>query len=129
MPWLQARWLPRVLSVMTLSPLLVLAEWMTVEPRDTTHYHVLGLVGLVLAAGASYALHRLVRSELFLLTAIALCAMTLLTTLVGRFVFKGHGDWDWLIAFFFMGALIIGEVGLTVWWLRSEARLRGTEDV
>lgn len=127
--WLQDRWLPRVLSVMTLSPLLVLSEWMTVEPRDTTHYHVLGLVGLVAAAGGSFALHRLVRSELFLLTAVAMCAMTVLTTLVGRFLFSGHDDLDWFLSFFFMGGFILGEVALTVWWLRSESRLRGTEDV
>jgi ABC-type tungstate transport system substrate-binding protein len=83
----------------------------------------------VAAAGASYALHRLVRSELFLLTAVALCAMTFVTTLVGRLLLSGHGDLDWFLNFFLMGGFILGEVALAVWWLRSESRLRGTEDV
>lgn len=127
--WLQPRWLPRVLSVMTLAPLLAVAEWMTVDPSDTTPFHVASLLMLVLVAGLTYAFHRLVRSELFFLTLDALVAMVLVTTLAGRVVFHGDNEWDWIISFFFMGAFIIGEVGLTVWWLRHEARARGTEDV
>lgn len=127
--WLQPRWLPRVLSVMTLAPLVAIAEWMTVDPSDTTPFHVASLLLLVLVAGLTYAFHRLVRSELFFLTLDALGAMVLVTTLAGRALFHGNSEWDWIRSFFFMGALIVGEVGLTVWWLRQEARARGTEDV
>lgn len=127
--WLQPRWLPRVLSVMTLAPLLAVAEWVTVEPDDATPFHIACFLLLVLVAGLTYAFHRLVRSELFFLTLDALGGMVLLTTLVGRFLFTGHEKLDWIISFFFMGALIVCEVGLTVWWLRAEARTRGTEDV
>lgn len=127
--WLQPRWLPRVLSVMTLAPLLAIAEWMTVDPKDTTLFHVACLVLLVVVAGLTYAFHRLVRSELFFLTLDALVAMVLVTTFIGRLLFSGRDDSNFIFSFFFMGALIVAEVGLTVWWLRAEARARGTEDV
>jgi hypothetical protein len=55
--------------------------------------------------------------------------MVLVTTLVGRLLFNGREQLDWVISFFFMGALVVCEMGLTVWWLRAEARTRGTEDV
>jgi hypothetical protein len=115
---------------MTIAPALVMAEWMIANPRDTTLVHVACLLLLVVVAGLSYAFHRLVRSELFFLTLDALGAMVLVTTLAGRALFSGRsGEWDWLVSFFLMGVLIVGEVGLTVWWLRNEARTRGTEDV
>lgn len=130
LPWLQPRWLPRVLSVMTVAPALAMAEWMVIEPRDTSLIHVACLLLLVAVAGLTYAFHRLIRSELFFLTLDAVSAMVLVTTLAGRTLFSDrHGEWDWLVSFFLMGVLIVGEVGLTVWWLRNEARSRGTEDV
>jgi len=52
--------------------------------------------------------------------------MMLGTTLIGRFLLKSI-DLDPALFFFTMALLIIGEVGLTVWWLRAEAR--GPEEV
>jgi uncharacterized membrane protein len=128
--WLQPRWLPRVLSVMTVTPLLAMAEWMLVDPSDATLFHLACLLLLGLVVGLTYLFHRRVRSELFFLTVDALGVMVLLTTFVGRLLFtRDSGESTWLISFFFMGALIVGEVGVTVWWLRDEARTRGTEDV
>jgi len=114
---------------MTLVPLLAITEWMTVDPSDTTLFHVACLVLLVVVAGLTYTFHRLVRSELFFLTLDAVGAMVLVTTFIGRILFSGRSSDAWIFSFFFMGALIVGEVGLTVWWLRTEARARGTEDV
>jgi uncharacterized membrane protein YeiB len=75
---------------------------------------------LVVAMVAAYVFHRQVRSELFLLTLVAVSVMTLVTTLVGRVLFKSSRFDEGV--FFVLALLVIGEVGLTVWWLRAEAR-------
>lgn len=75
------------------------------------------LVGVMIAA---YVFHRRVQSELFLLTLDAMCLMTLVTSFIGQALFKAH-DFEVGILFL-MAVLIIGEVGLSVWWLRAEAR-------
>jgi uncharacterized membrane protein len=118
--WLNGRWLPRVLAVMTLGPLLVLAEALVLSPgnADPENLVALGLLGGVMVA--AYVFHHRVHSELFLLTLDAVCVMTLLTTFIGRALFQLDGFEVGI--FFVMAALIIGEVGLSVWWLRAEAR-------
>jgi uncharacterized membrane protein len=125
-PWLEGRWLPRVLALMTMAPLLALGEYVVVEPReaDTASRVALGLLVLVMVL--AYLFHRQVRSELFLLTLDAVSLMTLVTTFIGRFLLKSV-DLDAGLFSFTMALLIIGEVGLTVWWLRAEAR--GPEEV
>lgn len=125
-PWLGGRWLPRVLAMMTMAPLLGLGEYVVVEPReaDTASYLALGLLVLVMVL--AYLFHRRVRSELFLLTLVAVCLMMLATTVVGRVLLDAI-DLDAGIFSFTMALLIIGEVGLTVFWLRAEAR--GPEEV
>ncbi len=124
-PWLRGRWLPRVLAMMTMAPLLVLGTYVAATPRsaDTASSVALGLLAVV--AVAAYLYHRRVRSELFLLTLDAVSLMTLVTTAVGRFLFKSNRFEAG--TFFLMALLIIGEVGLAVWWLRAEAR--DTEEV
>ncbi len=119
-PWLRGRWLPRVLAMMTMAPLLALAEYVVVSPSeaDTASYVALGLLVAVMVA--AYLFHRRMHSELFLLTLDAVSLMTLVTTFVGRHLFE---EFDFgTSAFFLMAALIIGEVALAVWWLRAEAR-------
>ncbi len=123
--WLQGRWLPRVLAVMTLLPLLILAEGAILDSRDAETPHGVGIILLLVLMAASYAFHRLVRAELFLLTLVALCLMTLFGTMSGHFIF-GTLDLE-LPGFFLMGLVLIGEVGLAVLWLRAEAR--GPEEV
>jgi uncharacterized membrane protein len=123
-PWLGGRWLPRVLAVMTVLPLVALGEWLVVAPREAGTASIVGLVLLVAVMGAAWRFHRAVRPELFLLTLDAVAAMVLLTTLTGRLLFENV---DELLASFLMALFIIGEVGLTVWWLRAEAR--GPEEV
>ncbi|PTL78432.1 DUF2157 domain-containing protein [Vitiosangium sp. GDMCC 1.1324] len=124
-PWLHGRWLPRVLAVMTLAPLVSLATYMVAAPReaDTASRVALGLLLAVMAA--VYFFHRQVRSELFLLTLDAVSAMTLITTFIGRVLFRSSHDEVGI--FLVMALLIIGEVGLAVWWLRAESR--GQEEV
>lgn len=125
-PWLRDRWLPRVLATMTVVPLLALGEYVVVLPReaDTSSRVALGL--LVVTMVAAYLFHRLVRSELFLLTLDAVSLMTLSTTLIGRFLLESL-KFEAILFSFTMALLIIGEVGITVWWLRAEAR--GPEEV
>jgi uncharacterized membrane protein len=119
-PWLRGRWLPRVLAMMTLAPLLALAEYLVAVPREADTASRVGLGLLVGVMAAVYFFHRQVRSELFLLTLSAVSVMTLVTTFVGRLLFKSSNNNAG--SFFVMALLIIGEVGLTVWWLRAEAR-------
>jgi uncharacterized membrane protein len=125
-PWLRDRWLPRILATMTMVPLLALGQYVVVLPReaDTSSRVALGL--LVVAMVAAYLFHRLVRSELFLLTLDAVSLMTLATTLIGRFLLESL-KFEAILFSFTMALLIIGEVGITVWWLRAEAR--GPEEV
>jgi uncharacterized membrane protein len=124
--WLQGRWLPRVLAVMTVSPLLGLAEIVAVEGAKADAVSFVALALLVGVMGAVYLFHRRVRPELFLLTLNALSMMTLVTTFVGRLLFDANFI-DSVLAFFAIALLIIAQVGLSVWWLRAEAR--DTEEV
>ncbi|MGZ3460972.1 MAG: DUF2157 domain-containing protein, partial [Archangium sp.] len=118
--WLRGRWLPRVLAVMTLVPMLSAAEYVVLAPgeADTASRVALGLlVGVMVAV---YLFHRRVYPELFLLTLDAVSAMTLVTTFAGHLLFKlSHFDMG---IFFLMGMLIIGVVGLSVGWRRAAAR-------
>jgi uncharacterized membrane protein len=123
--WLQGRWLPRVLALMTLLPLLGLGVALVLDPQAVEAPHGVGSLLLVVLMMATYAFHRLVRAELFLLTLVALCLMTLVSTLAGNILF-GSLDLE-LPGFFLMGLILIGEVGLMVLWLRAEAR--GPEEV
>ncbi|HEY0095043.1 MAG TPA: DUF2157 domain-containing protein, partial [Archangium sp.] len=120
LPWLTGRWLPRVLAMMTMAPLLGLAELQVAVPREADTASRVGLGLLVGVMVAVYLFHRQVRSELFLLTLVAVSVMTLVTTLVGRVLFKSSRFDEGV--FFVLALLVIGEVGLTVWWLRAEAR-------
>jgi len=52
--------------------------------------------------------------------------MTLASTLVGHVLFSGR---DHVFSFLLMPLVLIGEIALVVWWLRHEARTRGTEDL
>lgn len=124
-PWLRGRWLPRVLAMMTMAPLLALATFTTAVPREADSASRVALGLLLVAMVATYVYHRRMRPELFLLTLDAVSVMTLVTTLVGRVLFKSS-RFDAAL-FFLMGLLIIGEVGLAVWWLRAESR--GQEEV
>ncbi|HYI02915.1 DUF2157 domain-containing protein [Hyalangium sp.] len=123
---LQGRWLPRILAVMTLFPLMSAAEEMAVDLKaDDGALQILCVALLVLALAGMYAFHRQARSELFFLTLGAACVVTLVSTLVGRALFDGLED---VLAFLFMPLVLIGEIAIVVWWLRNEARTRGTED-
>jgi uncharacterized membrane protein len=124
--WLQGRWLPRVLAVMALFPLMISTEELVIDLK--VEHGPLQALCAVLLAGAlvgMYAFHRRVRSELFFLTLGAACVLTLVSTLVGHAVFDIMTD---VFAFLFMPLVLIGEIGLVVLWLRHEARSRGTED-
>ena len=125
-PWLRGRWLPRVLAVMALSPLMCAAEQAAaqLEVREGWAQGVC-LVLLAAALVGSYLLHRQVRSELFLLTLGAVCVLTLTTTLLAHGVFAIMDDVPALLV---MSLVVIGELALTVTWLGHEARTRGTED-
>jgi uncharacterized membrane protein len=119
--WLRGRWMPRVLAVMTVSPLLGLSEALifTSYPQ-TSHYVALGLLLGVL--GAMYLFHRRVHSDLFFLTLGAVCVMTLVTSEIGDKLFEGSSRSEHIGEFFLMALIIIGEVGLAVWGLRAENR-------
>lgn len=124
--WLQGRWLPRVLAVMTLSPLMIATEKLAIDLKvDHGPLQILCAALLFCALVGMYIFHRQARSELFFLTLVAACMLTLITTLVGHVVFDIMKD---VLAFLFMPLVLIGEIALVVLWLRHEARSRGTED-
>lgn len=121
--WLQGRWLPRVLSLMTLAPLLVLADTWVLSPGEARAPQWLGSALLVLVCAAVWAFHRRVRRELFLLTAGAACALVVLSTAAGRLFFDALQLKT--LGLLLMGLLIVGEVALTVTWLRAESQGAG----
>ncbi len=127
--WLQSRWLPRVLALMTVAPALAVAAWLTVAPDDGTFAHVacLLLVGAIVAL--TWTFHRRVRSELFFLTLDAFAVMVLVTIFLGISLFRGSDDTnDWIGATLMMGLLILGQLAAAVFWLRSESQVRGGEE-
>jgi uncharacterized membrane protein len=124
--WLQRRWVPRGLAVMTVAPLLAAAAVFIVAPSEVGPGAGVALLLVLGTLAADYALHRHLRGELFLLTLGVLSAMTLVTTLVGRLLIV-EGDIN-EFSLFLMPFVIIGEVALAVWWLRNEARTTGSAE-
>lgn len=125
--WLQARWMPRVLAVMTVAPLLTAAVAFIVAPSEMGTGAGVALLLVAASLAADYALHRHLRGELFLLTLGALCVMVLLTTAVGRLLIVDARAEEELVLFL-LAFSIIGQVALAVWWLRHEARATGTTE-
>ncbi|GMU09837.1 hypothetical protein ASNO1_60910 [Corallococcus caeni] len=124
--WLRGRWMPRVLSLMALGPLVGLGILFIVSEYDRTL--VVG-VSLPLVLGglvAIYALHRHLHGELFLLTVGAVCVITLVTTAVGYFLFKVTRAEE--LTLFILPLVLIGEVGLAVYWLRHESQATGVSE-
>ncbi len=124
--WLQGRWVPRGMAVMTVAPLLAAAVAFIVAPSEVGLGAGVALLLVLASLAAEYALHRHLRGELFLLTLGVLSAMTLATTTVGRLLIVDT-DIDEL-SLFIMPFVIIGQVALAVWWLRKEARATGAAE-
>ncbi|WP_375761155.1 DUF2157 domain-containing protein [Corallococcus exercitus] len=124
--WLRGRWMPRVLSLMALGPLVGLGILFIVSRYDRSL--VVG-VSLPLVMGglvAIYALHRHLHGELFLLTVGAVCVITLVTTAVGYFLMEvTHAE---ELTLFILPLVLIGEVGLAVYWLRHESQATGVSE-
>ena len=123
--WLQGRWMPRVVSVMTLVPLTGLAEYLVLDTRDADGFSVLGAVLLLAVMVAMYVYHRRVRPELFFLTSNALIGMVLATSITIR-VLSWSGGTE-LFSFFLVALVVVVEVAASVWWLRTESR--GVQEV
>ncbi|MCP3103291.1 DUF2157 domain-containing protein [Myxococcus sp. K15C18031901] len=127
-PWLQARGMARVFACMTVAPLLVVSIGFVVVPRSTGPAGTVAVVLLLATFAAEYALHRHLGGELFLLTLGALCAMTLVTTVIGHASLESQRFDDVAFTFFVLSIAIIAQVALAVWWLRREARATGTTE-
>ncbi|WP_342375645.1 DUF2157 domain-containing protein [Myxococcus stipitatus] len=126
-PWLQGRWLPRVLAVMTVAPVLTLSGALIVDPSDISSTAAFIAVGMVLATlAADYALHRHLRGELFLLTLGLFCVITLVTTLLGRVLLDGLKVSE--AALLIIPLALIGQLALAVSWLRAQARATGASE-
>ncbi len=126
-PWLQARWVPRVLAVMTVTPVLIASVALVMSPAHAGAGAVAALVLVLASLAAEYALHRHLRGELFMLTLGALSVMTLLTSGAVSLVFESNRDLE-VLGIFVMPLFVIGQVGLAVWWLRHEARVTGATE-
>lgn len=124
-PWLQGRWLPRILTVMALAPLMLSTLGLIINLKVNDDLQILCALLLPCVLAGMYTVHRQYHSELFFLTLGAACALTLFTTLVGHVAFK---ELERVLALLLMPMVLIGEVAVVVWWLRHEARTRGTED-
>ncbi|WP_163995270.1 DUF2157 domain-containing protein [Pyxidicoccus caerfyrddinensis] len=124
--WLQGRWVPRGLAVMTVAPLMAAAVAFIVAPSEVGPGAGVALLLVLGSLAAEYALHRHLRGELFLLTLGVLSAMTLATTFVGRLLIVDANVDEFSL--FILPFVVIGEVALAVWWLRNEARATGAAE-
>lgn len=124
--WLQGRWVPRTLAVMTVAPLLGAAVAFIIVPSEAGTGAGVALLLVLGSLAADYALHRHLRGELFLLTLGVLALMTLTTTWVGRILLMDAEAVE--LSLLVLPFFVIGEVGLAVWWLRNEARATGTTE-
>jgi len=124
-PWLQGRWLPRLQAVMALVPLMFSTGELAIKLKVDDSLQLLCALLLAGALVGMYAFHRQLHSELFFLTLGAACALIIVTTVLGHIVFEGL---DTGLAFLVLPLMLIGEIAVIVWWLRHEARTRGTED-
>lgn len=124
--WLQGRWVPRGLAVMTVGPLLAAAVAFIVAPSEVGPGAGVALLLVLGSLAAEYALHRHLRGELFLLTLGVLSAMTIVTTWVGRLLIVDANVDEFSL--FILPFVVIGEVALAVWWLRNEARATGAAE-
>ncbi len=113
-----SRWLPRLLALPTLGALMVPALEAVVERHPETH-HYLGL-GLLIAVGAALLPTYLrARRDLFMVTLILACAITLLTSALGRLLLEGAKSCAPLLA---LGLLLVLQVGAAAAWLRHLSR-------
>ncbi|QSQ13627.1 DUF2157 domain-containing protein [Myxococcus landrumensis] len=126
-PWLQDRWLPRVLAVMTVAPVLVMTSALIVDPNEFASpaaYIAMGLVVATLAA--DYALHRHLRGELFLLTLGLFCVISLVTTFIGDVITDGARNIE--LALIIIPIALVAQLGLAISWLRAQARATGASE-
>ncbi|RKH42892.1 DUF2157 domain-containing protein [Corallococcus sicarius] len=124
--WLQGRWMPRVLALMTLAPLLAASLVFIVDSSERSLSTGLSLLLLLAGMGAILALHRHLHGELFLLTLGTLCMLTLTNTAVGYFLFTTvHAEEFVLLV---LPLIIIGEVAAAVYWLRRESQATGVTE-
>jgi len=125
--WLQARWVPRVLAVMAVAPVLIASVPLVMHPSRAPTSAVVALLLVLGSLAAEYALHRHLRGELFMLTLGAVSVMTLLTSGAVSVVFDSISNLD-EVGLFLLPLFVIAQVALAVWWLRHEARLTGASE-
>ncbi|NVJ06234.1 DUF2157 domain-containing protein [Myxococcus sp. AM001] len=125
--WLQARWVPRVLAVMAVAPVLVASVPFIMHPSGAPAGAVVALLLVLASLAAEYALHRHLKGELFMLTLGAVSAMTLLTSGAVSVVFDSYQDVE-VLGLFVLPLFVIAQVALAVWWLRHEARVTGATE-
>ncbi|WP_426754149.1 DUF2157 domain-containing protein [Myxococcus sp. Y35] len=126
-PWLQARWAPRVLAVMTVAPLLAASVPFAASPSSAPSGASAALLLVLASLAAEYALHRHLKGELFMLTLGALSVMTLLTSGAVGVVFDSFSSVD-EVGLFLLPLFVIAQLALAVWWLRHEARVTGATE-
>ncbi|MFP2960019.1 DUF2157 domain-containing protein [Myxococcus sp. 1LA] len=126
-PWLQARWPPRVLAVMAVAPVLIASVPLVMSPSRAPTGAVVSLLLVLASLAAEYALHRHLRGELFMLTLGAVSVMTLLTSGAVSIVFDDDQGAEFM-GLFVLPLFVIGQVALAVWWLRHEARVTGATE-
>lgn len=124
--WLQGRWMPRVLSLMALTPLVGLGILFIVSRHDRSLESGAALLLVLGALVAIYALHRHLHGELFLLTVGAVSVIALVTTAVGYFLIEVTRTEE--LTLFILPLVLIAEVGLAVYWLRHESQVTGVSE-
>jgi uncharacterized membrane protein len=115
--WLSGRWMPRVIALAVLGALIVPVMRAILESHPETLSVRLAPLGwmVVTAAGGTY--YRLVRHDLFMLAALLLTAIVIVTTFLGHEM-PSRSEAGFLL----LSLLVVAMTSGAAFWLRLTAR-------
>jgi hypothetical protein len=114
LPWLAARWAPRLVATASAGFITLLAIWSIVDRRGDG----LGaFIGYTSWLGGAYAVYRHLLWDLYLLALGVLSLVVVLAVFLGHHLGQ-HGDAG---ALFLVGMMVLGVSAAGGWWLRTVA--------
>lgn len=123
--WVSGRWMPRLLAAAAFASLVWPSVVLIVENRYRGVPSVAALVILVALIVLVGWLFQFVTQELFMLAAAAGSAMIVVSTAIARVIFEENNFAEG--NFLFFGLVLIAQVALAAWWLRTVSKGWETE--
>lgn len=114
-PWLAARWAPRIVATASLGYATLLMVWSIVDNESGV---VAALAGYAVLLACAYAVYRHRIRDLYVLALGVLSLVIVVAVFLGDSLLK-HGDAG---AFLLIGLIVLGLSAAGGWWLRGVAR-------